>query len=47
MTCIFTVFRPRQQVFKNNNSKMIDLRQKGNNEFIVVLVVLTVFFHCE
>ena len=47
MTCLFTVFGPRQHVFKNNDSKMIDLGQKGNSVFIVVLVLLTVFFHCE
>ena len=44
MTCLFTVFGPRQHVFKNNDSKMTDLGQKGNNVFIVVLVFLTVFF---
>ena len=44
MTYLFTVFAPRQHVFKNNDSKMIDLGQKGNNVFIVVLVYLTVFF---
>ena len=43
MTCLFTFFGPRQHVFKNNDSKMIDLEQKGNNVFIVVLVFLIVF----
>ena len=47
MTCLFTIFGPKQQVFKNNGSKMIDLGQKGNNVFIVVSVFLTVFFHSE
>ena len=47
MTCLFTIFGPEQQVFKNNGSKMIDLGQKGNNVFIVVSVFLTAFFHCE
>ena len=47
MTCFFTAFRPRKHVFKNNDSKMTDLRQRGNNVFIVVLVFFTFFFHCE
>ena len=47
MTSLFTVFGPRQHELKNNDSKMIDLGQKGNNVFIVALVFLTVFFHCE
>ena len=41
MTCFFTVFGPRQHAFKNNDSKMIDLGQRVNNVFIVVL---TLFF---
>ena len=44
MTCFFTAFRPRKHVFKNNNSKMTDLQQRGNNVFIVVLVFFTFFF---
>ena len=44
MTCLFTVFGPMKHVFKNNGSKMIDLGQKENNVFIVVLVFLIVFF---
>ena len=46
MTRLFTVFGPRQNVFKND-SKMIDLGQKGNYVFIIILVFLTVFCHCE
>ena len=44
MTCLFTVFGPGQPVFKNDDSNMIDLWQKENNVFIVVLDFLTAFF---
>ena len=47
MTFLFPVFGPRQHVFKDNDSKMIDLGPKGNDVFVVVLVLFTVFFHCE
>ena len=44
MTCLFTVFGPGQPVFKNDDSNMIDLRQKENNVFKVALDFLTAFF---
>ena len=44
MTCFFKVFGPGQHVFKNNNFKMIDFGQRGNNLFLVALVFLTFFF---
>ena len=48
MTFFFKVFGPGQHVFKNNNFKMIDFGQRGNNLFLVALVFLTFFFYyCE
>ena len=44
MACFFTVFGPRQHVFKDNYFKMIDPGQRLNDVFILVLVFLTVFF---
>ena len=44
IVCLFTVFGPRQHAFKNNDSKLIDLGQRGNNVFIVFLVFLIFFF---
>ena len=46
MTCLFTVLGPRQHVFKSNDSKIIDLGQKGTT-YYSSFSPFNSFFHCQ